>query len=112
MAVSRTAWRARLKPTNSRRVARCTVTVSTRERGGVLSIEVTSSSLHAQQSTRTTPRTTTAGIVGYSGLEIAARANTRTSSTMFTTAARVAATLRYVAVSRNGFNTIGDASAP
>jgi hypothetical protein len=31
---------------------------------------------------------------------------------MFTTAARVATTLRYVAVSRNGFKTIGESSVP
>src|SRR5689334_172427 len=77
-----------------------------RDRGGVLSIVRTSTSRHEQQSASTTPRTTTAAVVGYSGLEIAALANTRTSSVRLTTAIRVAVTLRYVAVSMNGLRTI------
>src|SRR5262245_51038416 len=85
-----------------------------RDRGGVLSIDRTSTSRHVQQSARTTPRTDAAGSVGYSGFEIAARANTRTSSVRFTTAARVDVTLRYVAVSRNGLSTMvsSDHSTP
>ena len=38
MVASSTAWRARLKPRNSRRQPRCTTRVSIRERGGVSSI--------------------------------------------------------------------------
>src|SRR5688500_8575077 len=106
MAASSTAWRARLKPMNSRRAPRCTTEVSIRDRGGVLSIARTVTSRHEQASASTTPRTAVAGSVAYSGFEIAARANTRTSSMRLTTAARVAETLRYVAVSRNGFRTI------
>src|SRR6516165_8554354 len=110
MAISSTAWHARLKPTNSRRAPRCTTEVSIRDRGGALSIDRTSTSRHVQQSARTTPRTATAGTVGYTGFEIAARANTRTSSVRLTTAALVAATLRYVAVSRNGLRTIASSA--
>src|SRR5580765_6564577 len=83
-----------------------TTVVSMRERGGVLSTDRTLSSRHEQQSARTAPSTTIAGTVAYSGFEIAARANTRTSSVRFTTAAPVATTFRYVAVSRNGLRTI------
>ena len=57
------ARRARLKPTNSRLIWRCTVRVSIRDRGGVLSIAVTSSSRHEHASARTTPRTACAGTV-------------------------------------------------
>src|SRR5438876_10348863 len=81
-----------------------------RERGGVWSIDRTSTSRQEQQSESTTPRTTLAATVGCAGFEIAARANTRTSSVRFTTAAPTAATLRYVAVSRNGLRTM--ASSP
>src|SRR5262245_27114989 len=77
-----------------------------RDLGGVLSSDRTFNSRHEQQSARTAPSTTAAGFVAYSGFEIAARANTRTSSVRFTTAVPVATTFRYVAVSRNGFSTI------
>src|SRR6476659_6595989 len=82
-----------------------------RERGGVLSIDRTRSSRQEHATLRTTPRTTAAGRTAYDGFEMAARANTRTSSTRFTTAARVATTLRYVAVSTNGLST-GASSPP
>src|SRR6185369_9312480 len=77
-----------------------------RDRGGVLSSARTFSSRHEQQSASTAPSTTMAGIVAYSGLAIAARANTLTSSVRLTTAVPVSTTLRYVDVSRNGFRTI------
>src|SRR5205085_2129343 len=77
-----------------------------RDRGGVLSMAATAISRHEQQSASTTPGTTTAGTVAYTGLEMAARAKIRTSSTRLMTALRTAETLRYVAVSRKGFNTI------
>src|SRR5262245_4932022 len=91
---------------NSRREPRCTTLVSMRERGGVLSTETTSSSRHEQQSASTTPRTAVAGPVSYVGFEMAARAKSLMSSVRFTTAVRVATTLRYVAVSMNGFSTM------
>src|ERR1043166_3311490 len=106
MAASSTAWHARLKPMNSRFTPRCTTSVSIHDRGGVLSMDATFSSRHEQQSASTTPSTTLAGTDSYDGLEIAARANTRPSSVRFTPATPVAATLRYVAVSRNGLRTI------
>src|SRR5262247_4737152 len=77
-----------------------------RDLGGVLSSDRTFNSRHEQQSARTAPSTTAAGFVAYSGFEIAARANTRTSSVRFTTAEPVATTFLYVAVSRNGFRII------
>src|SRR5688500_1383029 len=91
---------------NSRLTPRWTTRASIRDRGGVLSIASAASSRHEQQSASTTPCTSTAGTVGYSELETAARANSRTSSTRLTTAARLATTFRYVAVSTNGFRTL------
>src|SRR5438093_11637098 len=91
---------------NSRRTPRCTTAVSIRDRGGVLSIDRTSSSRHEQQSARTAPRTTVAGTVGCGGFETAARANNSTSSVMLTTAVPIDVTFRYVAVSTNGLRTI------
>jgi hypothetical protein len=86
--------------------------VAIRDRGGVLSIAVTSSSRHEQASARTTPRTVCAGTVSYAGSLMAARANTRTSSMRLTTAARVATAFRYVVVSVNGFSTMASGSVP
>ena len=95
MVASSTAWHARLKPMNSRRTPRCTTAVSMRDRGGVLSMartcELAPRAAVGQPHARDHDR---AGAVGYDGFEIAARANTRTSSTRLTTAARVAVTLR------------------
>src|SRR2546422_11720698 len=91
---------------NSRLVPRCTTSVSMRDRGGLLSTDTTLNSRHEQQSASTTPSTTVAGTVSYDGFEIAARANTRTSSVRFTTAAPVAVTLRSGGGSRDGFRTI------
>src|SRR5688572_21335378 len=82
-----------------------------RDRGGVLSIAVTVTSRHEQQPASTTPRTMLAGTVGGVGFEIAASANTRTSSVMLTTAVFVAAILRYVAVWRNGLKTMASGDA-
>src|SRR5687768_8210136 len=95
----------------SRFVPWCTTRVSMRDRGGVLSIAATVTSRHEQQSASVTPRTTVAGTVGGCGFEIAASANTRTSSVMLTTATCVAVMLRYVAVWRNGLNTIASGDA-
>src|SRR3989449_1037141 len=106
IAASMTACFARLKPRNSRRKPRCTTAVTTRERGGVASIARTSSSRHEHAASSTAPRTTAAGSAGNCGLEIAARANSRTSSVRFTTAALVALRFLNVAVSRNGLMTI------
>src|SRR4030095_11593851 len=82
-----------------------------RERGGVLSIDLTVSSRQEQAAASETPRTAIAGRTGYSGFEIAARANTRTSSIRFTTHTLVASTFLYFPVSRNGLST-GGSSPP
>src|SRR2546421_4948992 len=106
IAASMTACFARLKPRNSHRKPRCTTAVTMRERGGVASIARTSSSRQEHAASSTAPRTTDAGAAGNCGLEIAARANSSTSSVRVTTAALVALRFLNVAVSRNGLMTI------
>src|SRR6266516_3537182 len=106
IAASSTACRARLKPRNSRRTPRCTTVVTTRARGGVASMDRTSTSRHEQAASSTTPRTTLAGAAGNWTSDVAPRAKSITSSVRFTTAAPVSRKLRNVVVSRNGLMTI------
>ena len=106
IAASSTACRARLNPTNSRRMPRWTTRASIRDRGGVASRARTSSSRQEQAASRTTPRTAVAGAVGNTGFQIALSAIRSTSSVRFTTAAPVAWMFRNVVVSRKGLSTI------
>ena len=69
MAASLLAWRARLKPMNSRCVPRCTTSASIRERRRAVDVR-TSTSRHEQHSASMTPRTATAGTVRYCGCAI------------------------------------------
>src|SRR5216117_744703 len=106
IAASSTAWRARLKPRNSRLNPRCATTVTTRARGGVAPRECTLTSRQEHAASSTTPRTAVAGTAGNWTVAIAPCANSMTSSVRFTTAAPVSRRFLNVVVSRNGLMTI------
>src|SRR5919106_694998 len=103
---SRTAWRARLRPRNSRPLPLPTTTVLTRARGSPSSIASTRTSRHEQASSSTAPSTPAAGRVGGCGSPSAAWLNSRMSSVRLTTAASVARRFRSVRVPRKGLMTI------
>src|SRR5438046_1018185 len=89
IAASSTAWRARLKPRNSRRTPRCTTRVTIRARGGVASSARTSTSRQEQAASSTTPRTTVAGTAGNWTFAIAPCANSIPSSVRLIRVTRV-----------------------
>src|SRR5918997_1520338 len=103
---SRTAWRARLRPRNSRPVPLPTTTVLTRARRSRSSMSSTRTSRHEQASSSTAPSTPAAGRVGGCGSPSAAWLNSRMSSVRLTTPASVARRFRRVRVPRYGLITI------
>src|SRR5919106_2191775 len=103
---SRIAWRARLRPRNSRPVPLPTTSVLTRARCSLSSIASTRTSRHEQASSSTAPSTPAAGRVGGCGSPSAAWLNNRMSSVKLTTAAFLARRFRSVRVPRKGLITI------